>query len=228
MSESSSHHDVWCSSILHDLTPFLINFSAVLENLKFFLPSSGPGPITQLAQNGYDMDKLEAVFLSHKHMDHCGDLDTLPPRVPIILGPGALESIGPGYPQDPKSEWKSSWLTDHPVASIPGSAMKSDFELGQATYSSGGEGKKDVFGIKGKKWEKIGCWDHAINWFGDGSFWLIDSPGHCAGHLSALVRVTASPDTCELLLLTYISVQTRENADMEFWVVSFERHPSQW
>lgn len=35
----------------------------------------------------------------------------------------------------------------------------------------------------------------AIDFFGDGSFYLLDTPGHAIGHLGGLVRTTAQPDT---------------------------------
>lgn len=35
----------------------------------------------------------------------------------------------------------------------------------------------------------------AYDYFKDGSLYLIDSPGHCVGHLCALVRTTTNPDT---------------------------------
>lgn len=35
----------------------------------------------------------------------------------------------------------------------------------------------------------------AYDFFGDGSFFLIDTPGHAVGHLSALARTTTNPDT---------------------------------
>jgi len=30
---------------------------------------------------------------------------------------------------------------------------------------------------RGRKWERVGCFDIGVDWFGDGSFWLIDTPG---------------------------------------------------
>lgn len=35
----------------------------------------------------------------------------------------------------------------------------------------------------------------AIDFFGDGSFYLLDTPGHAVGHLGGLARTTSSPDT---------------------------------
>lgn len=45
---------------------------------------------------------------------------------------------------------------------------------------------------------KIGRF-RAFDYFGDGSFFLLDSPGHAIGHLCGLVRTTTSPDTFILL-----------------------------
>lgn len=39
----------------------------------------------------------------------------------------------------------------------------------------------------------------ALDYFGDGSFYLLDSPGHAIGHMCGLVRTTTSPDTFVLL-----------------------------
>lgn len=39
----------------------------------------------------------------------------------------------------------------------------------------------------------------AYDYFGDGSFYLLDSPGHAVGHLCGLARTTFSPDTFALL-----------------------------
>lgn len=35
----------------------------------------------------------------------------------------------------------------------------------------------------------------AIDLFGDGSFFVLDTPGHAVGHLSAIARTTSNPDT---------------------------------
>jgi glyoxylase-like metal-dependent hydrolase (beta-lactamase superfamily II) len=39
-----------------------------------------------------------------------------------------------------------------------------------------------------KKWQKLGPFPNAHDFFGDGSFWVIDAPGHCPGNLAALAR----------------------------------------
>lgn len=39
----------------------------------------------------------------------------------------------------------------------------------------------------------------AFDFFGDGSFYLLDTPGHAIGHLCGLARTTANPDTFVLM-----------------------------
>jgi hypothetical protein len=39
----------------------------------------------------------------------------------------------------------------------------------------------------------------ALDFFGDGSFYLIDLPGHTIGHIGGLVRTTSNPDTFAIL-----------------------------
>ncbi len=35
----------------------------------------------------------------------------------------------------------------------------------------------------------------AVDFFGDGSFYLLNSPGHAIGHMSGLARTSTNPDT---------------------------------
>ena len=41
---------------------------------------------------------------------------------------------------------------------------------------------------------------NAVDFFGDGSFYLLDTPGHAIGHMCGLARTTASPDATFLFL----------------------------
>ena len=37
----------------------------------------GPGAIVQYAQRGIDLTTLDAIVLSHRHLDHCGDVNVM-------------------------------------------------------------------------------------------------------------------------------------------------------
>lgn len=52
--------------------------------------------------------------------------------------------------------------------------------------------------FQGPSCSKIGRFN-AFDYFDDGSFYLLDSPGHAVGHLCGLARTTSSPSTFVLL-----------------------------
>jgi hypothetical protein len=41
-------------------------------------------------------------------------------------------------------------------------------------------------------WVPVGPFERGFDFFGDGSLYLIDAAGHCAGHINALVRTNAN------------------------------------
>jgi glyoxylase-like metal-dependent hydrolase (beta-lactamase superfamily II) len=85
------------------------------------------------------------------------------PNAELIVGPGVRETLFPGWPENPSSPVLHSEMQGRSVREI-------------------------VFGGK----LKIGQFD-AMDLFGDGSFFLLDAPGHAVGHMCALARTT--PDS---------------------------------
>lgn len=123
-----------------------------------------------LEANGVDGSSVEAVIWSHWHFDHTGNPDEFPKSTALLVGPGFKDAKLPGYPSNADS-----------------SLLESDYEgrqLQEITFDA------PSF--------KIGRLD-AHDYFGDGSFYLLNSPGHAIGHLSALARVTSAPDTFILM-----------------------------
>jgi hypothetical protein len=100
------------------------------------------------------------------HFDHYGDLGTLRDIQPLIVfGQGTLARIGAGYPEDEESPWPSEWLKELNIVDLS--------DLG-ALEEKGGEGRADG---GARKWERVACFDQALDWFGDGSLWLVAAPG---------------------------------------------------
>ncbi len=95
--------------------------------------------------------------------DHTGDLSLFPRSADLYVGPGFKEAFMPGYPS----------RKDSPM-------LESDFE-----------GRK-VHEISFDPDNKIGAYP-SYDFFGDGSFYLLDVPGHAIGHISGFARTT--PDT---------------------------------
>ncbi|KAJ5096717.1 hypothetical protein N7456_007438 [Penicillium angulare] len=59
-------------------------------------------------------------------------------------------------------------------------------------------------------WVKFGAFDEAMDFFGDQSFWIMKSPGHMPGNLSACVRM----DGGEWVLLGSDCCHSRSNSEL--------------
>ncbi|KAE8343119.1 hypothetical protein BDV24DRAFT_173468 [Aspergillus arachidicola] len=109
----------------------------------------------------YALSDIDSIIWSHWHADHIGDPSTFPLTTELVVGPGFKDALLPGYPADPN-----------------GVILESDYagrQLREISFEDGGL--------------KIGQF-HALDFFGDGSFYLLDSPGHAVGHMCALARTT--------------------------------------
>ncbi|EAT86512.1 hypothetical protein HBI56_102340 [Parastagonospora nodorum] len=85
------------------------------------------------------------------------------PQAELIVGPGVRDTLFPGWPNNPDSPVKNSDMQGRSIREI-------------------------VFDGK----LKIGGFD-AVDFFQDGSLFLLDAPGHALGHMCALARTT--PDS---------------------------------
>ncbi|KAJ9650797.1 hypothetical protein H2198_009902 [Neophaeococcomyces mojaviensis] len=120
-----------------------------------------------LQENGVDAagGAIDGIIWSHWHYDHIGDPSTFPGSTDLWVGPGTQEAFLPAYPGNPESV-----------------LLESDFagrEVKEADFQSNPL--------------KIGKYP-AIDFFGDGSFYLLDSPGHAVGHICGLARTTSSSE----------------------------------
>ncbi|KAK4447320.1 beta-lactamase-like protein [Podospora aff. communis PSN243] len=119
-----------------------------------------------LKDGGVKLAEVESVIWSHYHFDHIGDIATFPLTTEIVVGPGFSDAYLPGYPTNPNSTLLDRYFVNRTLREI-------DF-----TTSS----------------LKAGTF-LAHDFFGDGSFFLLDTPGHTTGHLGGLARTTTNPDT---------------------------------
>ncbi|KAK3110076.1 hypothetical protein LTR53_016015 [Teratosphaeriaceae sp. CCFEE 6253] len=123
-----------------------------------------------LREHDVDVDggAIDAIIWSHHHWDHVGNPQTFPGSTDLVVGPGFMEFHTPGYPRRHDA-----------------TLLETDFEgrnVRQIDFDKEGGGLK------------IGRF-HALDYFGDGSFYLLDTPGHSQGHLCGLARTTTSPAT---------------------------------
>jgi glyoxylase-like metal-dependent hydrolase (beta-lactamase superfamily II) len=117
-----------------------------------------------LPEGNVDISNIQAAIISHHHWDHVGAPAHLPKSVRLVVGPGFREAFLPGYPTNADSEFHEADFEGREVVEVP--------------FSDDGL--------------KIGQF-RAHDYFGDGSFYILDVPGHAIGHVSGLVRTT--PDT---------------------------------
>lgn len=120
-----------------------------------------------LVEGGVSLTEIEAVIWSHWHYDHIGDPSAFPISTALVVGPGFKEAFLPGYPVNKEAMVLESDFQGRNVTEIDFNSTKSD-----------GTGGLQIGGFQ------------AFDFFGDGSFYLLDSPGHTIGHMSGLARVT--------------------------------------
>lgn len=109
---------------------------------------------------GIPLESLSAMIWSHWHWDHHGAPEKYPSHVKVVVGPGFKHNFMPGYPTNP-----DAYLLD---ANFEGR------EVHEITFT----GKFKIGGFR------------AHDYFGDGSLYLLDTPGHAIGHMCSLVRTT--------------------------------------
>lgn len=137
--------------------------------LKTFRLMPGQDVISRLTEKGFNVTEIDALVLSHSHFDHIGDMDSLPTKTRVVCGPGTLEAMRPGYPKNEQSEWWSKWFEEREFLELPSTDIKDIWN--SATGSKLNSKNTDM------KWQTLACYDNALDWFGDGSFWIVDTPG---------------------------------------------------
>ncbi|KAH8810755.1 hypothetical protein F5884DRAFT_875556 [Xylogone sp. PMI_703] len=115
-----------------------------------------------LQSAGIPLSEINDLIWSHAHLDHIGDTSLFPSSATLHYGKG-IAALKPGYPDDPDSGLLASDFVGRPNNEVDFS--KSNLEIGGFS---------------------------ALDFYGDGSFYLLNTPGHAPGHLSGLARVTSS------------------------------------
>jgi glyoxylase-like metal-dependent hydrolase (beta-lactamase superfamily II) len=114
-----------------------------------------------LREGGVDAKDIDALVLSHWHFDHCGNIAVLTRTTALVVGPGFKDAFLPGWPINSASPFTEDIFLGRQVVEVP---FTRNFRIGRF---------------------------EAFDYFQDGSFYILNTPGHAVGHISALVRTTA-------------------------------------
>ncbi|KAB8215590.1 beta-lactamase-like protein [Aspergillus novoparasiticus] len=114
-------------------------------------------------RNGVAADEIDTIVLSHAHWDHCRPVGQTFKNATVLFGPGTSEYCAPGHFVNPSSPWDGRYF---------------DPERATERWET----------LQGP-WTRFGPFERAMDFFGDGSFWVIQAPGHMPGNLSACARL---------------------------------------
>ncbi|OCL05537.1 hypothetical protein AOQ84DRAFT_298755 [Glonium stellatum] len=137
--------------------------------------STSPDAAASLRAGGLDPADIDLVMLSHVHWDHVGtpaDFST----ATFVVGAGTLRVLrdgdGPNYPRE---LFNADELPADRTVELP--PVRADAEEGAQVRRT-----EHV-------WAPFAGFPAAVDFFGDGSVWVIDAPGHLTGHVNLLTRV---------------------------------------
>ncbi|KAH8978025.1 beta-lactamase-like protein [Lactarius hatsudake] len=108
---------------------------------------------------------IDSIIWSHHHPEHTGDPSLFPPTTSLVVGPGfkTNPSTYPGFPTNPDAQVSESAFRGRDLIEL-------DFTTSRALK---------IGGLR------------ALDWFDDGSLYLLEAPGHAPEHLMALARTSA-------------------------------------
>jgi len=147
------------------------------EQLRTITTTAVPQTVVEsLAKGGLHPDEIDFVAISHLHWDHIGDPNDFRGRTKFILGGESKALLASAYPTVPDS----CILADCPPAD-------------QTIFLSSGanEPTRTVALEVDAKWEPIGPFPRAYDFYGDGSLYIVDAPGHVPGHINILARTSS-------------------------------------
>jgi len=153
-------------------------------------------------------EKIKAVIFSHMHFDHVGDgAQAGFHEAQMWIGPTSCTYARPGYPIEPRAPTLTETLPTDGSRKIV-EAYIPDYVLKEAGDKRAGKVQEGMFkglyngtDLRKPEWMGVGAFDRAYDVFEDGSAYIIDAPGHSAGHQMMLIRTTSAGDDSTFVLL---------------------------
>jgi glyoxylase-like metal-dependent hydrolase (beta-lactamase superfamily II) len=181
--------------IKRDLTGYAPSQQAHIANRQPVI--TDPDCAASLRKGNLDPSKeVDVVLLSHVHWDHVGTPSDFASAA-FVVGSGTLDLLkngaGPLYPAD---IFNDDEVPPARTVELPPVADRVDVSNGlyvEPRHTSGVPASStslvDAEAAKNWAWKPLAAFPAALDFFGDGSLWVIDSPGHLYGHVNALARI---------------------------------------
>jgi glyoxylase-like metal-dependent hydrolase (beta-lactamase superfamily II) len=134
-----------------------------------FQPEIPQDVAESLKAGGTQPEQIDTVVVSHLHWDHVGDPEPFK-NATFVVGEQCKGMLATGYPMTEDAGFSST--------AIPIERTRFLSELDMDSF--------------------IGPYPNAIDYFGDGSMYIVDAPGHIGGHVNILART--SPEGSWILL----------------------------
>ncbi|KAI0783215.1 beta-lactamase-like protein, partial [Abortiporus biennis] len=146
-----------------------------LMKIAPFRVDVAPGRDVNATLGTKKIDEIDYICLSHFHWDHVGDtkpfIDNR--RSVFVVGKETLELVERGYPKNQEAYVSGELLPFSPSN-----------ERILALSPTGANGNP-------QEWAPIGPFPYALDFFKDGSLYIVDAPGHCPGHINVLARTSS-------------------------------------
>ncbi|KAH9989596.1 hypothetical protein F4779DRAFT_632161 [Xylariaceae sp. FL0662B] len=143
---------------------------------------------------------INIVILSHVHWDHIGTPSDFPSAT-FAVGSGTLDLLrngaGPLYPAElfNDDELPTSRTIEFPPIhsrGIDSNEYDASSKAPKHTPPDQDTTTRLPASAEGWSWQPLAGFPHALDFFGDGSLFVIDSPGHLYGHVNLLARTGES------------------------------------
>ncbi|KAF3404438.1 hypothetical protein DPV78_003218 [Talaromyces pinophilus] len=165
--------------------------SNIYPHLKTRQPIHTRPDVTQsLQKGGVEPEDIDVIILSHVHYDHVGDPRCFT-RATFVVGYGTRHLLEHGMKYHSAAHFENDLLPPERTIELPiQTVLPPHTNMVEQSLPSTSSLDRLVPDTA-HSWQRLPPFDNAIDLFGDGTFYIIDSPGHLVGHLNVLVQVAA-------------------------------------